>query len=255
MTSCWTVASTHGHVPYAALVWAPIAYCNGCSKWVHKKCSGLKRVIEDVIFRCARCNGTARTIDGRPVKEVQVGEHKLEVVASFCYLGDTLSAGGGCELATTTRVNTGWKKFKELLPILTTRHLSYKIRGHIYNTCVRSAMLRASKTWALTSSNLQRLQRSDRAMIRWICNVKAEIGATGQSKRLLAQLGIEDMDIILRQRRLRWYGHVERSAGAARHAWDLNVDRKRGPVRPKITWKQLIDRDRKKWGLTDVEPT
>ena len=56
--------------------------------------------------------------------EVQVGPDKLEVVASFCYLGDMLSAGGGCEMAVTTRVKTAWKKFRELLPVLTSRHLS-----------------------------------------------------------------------------------------------------------------------------------
>ena len=43
--------------------------------------------------------GNARPIDGRPQSEVQVGPDKLEVVASFCYLGDMLSAGGGCEMA------------------------------------------------------------------------------------------------------------------------------------------------------------
>ena len=46
--------------------------------------------------------GNARPIDGRPQSEVQVGPDKLEVVASFCYLGDMLSAGGGCEMAVTT---------------------------------------------------------------------------------------------------------------------------------------------------------
>jgi hypothetical protein len=133
-------------------------FCKGCKKWVHKKCSGLKRLTEDPDFKCSRCQGTARPIDGRPQSEVQVGSDKLEVVASFCYLGDMLSAAGGCDLATTTRVKTAWKKFKELLPVLLSRHLSYKTRGHVYSTCVRSAMLHASETWSLTKPNLQRLQ-------------------------------------------------------------------------------------------------
>ena len=85
--------------------------------------------------------GNARPIDGRPQSEVQVGPDKLEVVASFCYLGDMLSAGGGCEMAVTTRVKTAWKKFRELLPVLTSRHLSYKTRGHVY--CVQ--LLRAER--------------------------------------------------------------------------------------------------------------
>ena len=70
--------------------------------------------------------GNARPIDGRQQSEVQVGPDKLEVVAFFCYLGDMLSAGGGCEMAVTTHVKTAWKKLRELLPVLTSRHLSYK---------------------------------------------------------------------------------------------------------------------------------
>ena len=49
-------------------------------------------------YRCARCMGNAHTIDGRPQSKVQVGPDKLEEVASFCYLGDMLFAGGGCEI-------------------------------------------------------------------------------------------------------------------------------------------------------------
>ena len=141
-------------------------FCNGCKHWVHKKRSGLKRLKKDPDYRCTRCQGSARPLDGRPQKKVQVGPDKLEEVASFCYLGDMLSAAGGCELSTTTRVKTAWKKFKDLLPVLSSCHLC-----HVYSSCVRSAKLHASETWPLTKPNLQRLQRNDRAMIRQICNV------------------------------------------------------------------------------------
>ena len=71
--------------------------CDGCERWVHKKCSGIKgRLLRESEFRCARCLGTARAIDGRQSLEVKVGNEKLEVVPEFCYLGDMLSAGGGC---------------------------------------------------------------------------------------------------------------------------------------------------------------
>ena len=108
--------------------------CSGCKHWVHKKCSGLKRLKEDTNYRCSRCLGTARPIDRRPQKEVQVGPDKLEVVASFCYLEDMLSAAGRCELATTTRVKTVWKKFEELLPVLSSLHLSYKTHRCVYSS-------------------------------------------------------------------------------------------------------------------------
>ena len=187
--------------------------------------------------------GNARPIDGRPQSEVQVGPDKLEVVAAFCYLSDMLSAGGGCEMTVTTRVKTAWKKFRELLPVLTSRHLSYKTRGHVYSSCVRSAMLHASETWPLTKTNLQHLQRNDRAMIRQICNIKPENVARVRSSELLAKLQVEDLDLILRERRLRWFGHVEHWSGAIRTAYDMQIDGKRGAGRPKQTWKKLTEKD------------
>ena len=178
----------------------PCTVCRTGVLWVHKKCSGLKRLKKDPDYRCTRCRGTACPLDGRPQKEVQVGPDKLEVVASFCYLGDMLSAAGGCELLTTTRVKTSWKKFKDLLPVHSSRHLPFKTRGRVYSYCVRSAMLHASKTWPLTKPNLQHLQRNDRAMIRQICNVRLQDIVTTRSNELLARLGIEDLDLILQRR-------------------------------------------------------
>ena len=57
------------------------------------------------------------------------------------------------------------------------------------------------------------------------------------------RLGIEDLDLILKERRLRWYGHVERSNGAIKTAFDIQVDGKHGLGRPKMTWKQVTERD------------
>ena len=114
-------------------------------------------------------------------------------------------------------MKTAWKKFKELKPVLSSCHLSFKTRGRVYSTCVRSAMLHASETWPVRKPCFQRLQRNDRAMIRQICNVKPQDTATIRSMiELLARLGIEDLDLILKERRLRWYGHVNAPTGQSR---------------------------------------
>ena len=53
--------------------------CGGINRWVHM--SVIKgRLLPDSEFRCARCLGTARAINERPVLEVEVGNQKLEVV-------------------------------------------------------------------------------------------------------------------------------------------------------------------------------
>ena len=112
-------------------------------------------------------------------------------------------------------------------------------------------MLHASETWPLIKPSLQHLQRNDRTMIRQICNVKPQDTATIRSTELLARLGIEDLDLILKERRLRWYGHVERSNCAV---FDIQIDEKRGPGKPKMTWKQLTQRDCRGWKLSAIDP-
>ena len=119
----------------------------------------------------------------------------------------------------------------------------------MYSSCVLSAMLHASETWPLTKPNLQGLQQNDRAMIRQICNVKPQNIVTTRSIELLARLGIEDLDLILKERRLPWYGHVECSNGAVKTAFDIQVDGKRGPGRPKMTWREC-----RQWKLLAIDP-
>ena len=52
---------------------------------------------------CPRCLNLAPPLDYRPIKEVIVGNATMDVEPKFCYLGDMLCAGGGCELAVITR--------------------------------------------------------------------------------------------------------------------------------------------------------
>ena len=65
---------------------------------------------------------------------------------------------------------------------------------------------------------------------------------------------VSDLDLILRERRLRWFGHVERSSGAVRTACDIQIEGRQGAGRPKLTWKKLTEKDCAEWKLTIVDP-
>ena len=86
----------------------------------------------------------------------------------------------------------------------------------------------ACETWPLTKTNLQHLQGNDRAVIRQICSIMPEDVAMVRSSELLAKLELEDLDLILREWRLGWFGHVERSSGAIRTACDIPIEGRRG---------------------------
>ena len=105
-------------------------------------------------------------------------------------------------------------------------------------------MLHAGETWPMTAATLNRLQRNDRAMILWICNVKAKDEVSSDS--LLSNLGIQDLDMVLRTSRRRWFGHVERSTGCIAKVRKLNVVAQKRPGRPKKTWNEVLVDDRKK---------
>ena len=47
---------------------------------------------------------------------------------------------------------------------------------------------------------------------------------------------------------------MERSNGAVKTAFDIPVDGKRGPGTPKMTWKQLTERDCREWKLSAIDP-
>ena len=81
-------------------------------RWVHKRCS-------DADCHCRRClegeNGLFQSV---LLKDFGIEPNvKLECVPKFCYLRDTIGAGGGrggLEEAARARVRCAWAKFKEL---------------------------------------------------------------------------------------------------------------------------------------------
>ena len=190
-------------------------------------------------------------MDGRPQSKVKVRPDKLELVASFCYMDDMLSAGGGCEITATTRVKIAWKKFRKLLLVVTSRHLINKTLGHVYSSCMRSAMLYASETWPLTKANLQ---RNGKAIIRQICSIKPEDVATVRARKLLAKFELEELGLILRERDFAGLGTWSAIVLQSEQYVIMQIDGMRGEGRPKLTWKKLTEKDCCKLKLTTVEP-
>jgi hypothetical protein len=161
--------------------------CQKCKKWVHSICSGIKGKLKAMAnqFICGKCDGTQagqetewwgqynlhQNKEGKVEYKTSNGE-TLEVVTKFCYLGDVIEAGGGVESAVRARVQKAWGKFRELGSILTRKGMSLKVKGHVYDACVRSTMLYGSETWAVKVEQVQRMERTEMQMVRWMCGTK-----------------------------------------------------------------------------------
>ena len=114
-------------------------------------------------------------------------------------------------------------------------------------------MLHVSETWPSTRPDLQRLRRNNRVMIRQNCNVKPEDVAIVRPKKLLAQLEIDNVIVILREKKLCLVVHVEQFSGAIKTVCDMQKG-KRGPGRPKMTWPTLTVRGLREWKLNEFDP-
>ena len=228
-------------------------WCSKCNLWVHyKKCSGLKTLADDMSYECPRWHGEpgVRPIDGRPFKEVEVGDYVLEVVDRFCYLGDMLSAGCGCMAAATARCRCASSKFRENLPLLTSKLVPFDLRGLLSSCIVRSSILHGTETWPMTSDALHRLCCNVRAMICWICGVKPSDDPSMDN--LHARIGIWDLAVMVPERRLRWFGHVMRSSGEINRVRSRPIPGRKGPGRPKKTWDECVKQDLKVCDLSEA---
>ena len=104
----------------------------------------------------------------------------------------------------------------------------------------------------MTVATLNRLRRNDRAMIRWMCNVTTKDEISSDS--LLAKLGLQDIEDVLRSSRLRWFGHVERSNSWISQIRELNIVGQKRAGKPKKSWDEVLSDDRKKCGMDTANP-
>jgi len=92
--------------------------CTSCHKWVHKKCSGIKSSMYKVM-KSFICRGCSNPVISTGRFSVDIGASaNLEVVDKFCYLGDMLSVDGDNDAAVKARIQIGWNKFRQLVPLL-----------------------------------------------------------------------------------------------------------------------------------------
>ena len=94
---------------------------------------------------------------------------RIWTVDKFCYFDDMIGAGGGAEEASRARVRCSWAKFRELAPISTSRGASIKVKGRVYRACVQRVLVYGSETRPMKAEDMQRLERTERMMVRLMC--------------------------------------------------------------------------------------
>ena len=161
-----------------------------------------------------------------------------------------LSAGSGAEASSVTHTRCAWKKFCELLPILSSHTFSLKKKGSFYQACVRPVLLYGSKTWPVKEEDMVRLHRTEMSMLRWMSHDTFTNRIS--SKDLLTKFDLLSVRRVVQRNLLRWFGHVMRmdNDNWVKRCMTLEVNGRRDPGRPKKTWEQVIASDLCELGVT-----
>ncbi len=94
------------------------------------------------------------------------------------------------------------------------------------------------------------LRGCDRRMMRYLAGVRWQDRITSEE---VARCGIREMEVILRQRRLQWFGHVRRAGqeSVVKMVEEVVVEGRRPVGRPRKTWRKCIEQGLNHLGLRE----
>ena len=140
--------------------------------------------------------------------------------------------------------------FRECGELLRGRRFSLRMKEMVHQSCVRLAMLYGSETWCLRESEMAILRRTERAMVRSMCEVT--LVDRKNTEELMEMLGLKKtLDRMAKANGVRWYGHMikREDDNILKKAMMMEVNGQRKRGRPKITWKRQVEENVKKVGL------
>ena len=111
---------------------------------------------------------------------------------------------------------------------------------------VTSSFLYACESWTLTAEHHRRIQAMEMRCYRKILHISYKDHVTDEEVRAKIQhaTGLhEDLQIIVKRRKLQWYGHVSRSSDLAKTTLQGTLEGGRRQGRQRKRWKDNI----RKW--------
>ncbi|KAK3544563.1 hypothetical protein QTP86_016937, partial [Hemibagrus guttatus] len=118
---------------------------------------GMKVSRSKTEYMCVNEREGSRTVrlQGEEVKKVQ----------EFKYLGSTVQSNGECGKEVKKRVQAGWNGWRKVSGVLCERKISARIKGKVYRTVVRPAMLYGLETVSLRKRQESELEVAELKML------------------------------------------------------------------------------------------
>ena len=122
------------------------------------------------------------------------------------------------------------------------RRMPVKLKGKVYKTVVRPALLYGAETWATTRGQEARLEVNEMSMLRGMCGVTRRDKTRNEHIRGTTRVVQASKNIT--GNRLKWYGHVRRmnEEHIVRKMLDMDIRGKRRRGRQNLRWKDACKR-------------
>ncbi|KAK3525203.1 hypothetical protein QTP86_023254 [Hemibagrus guttatus] len=176
---------------------------------------------------------------------VRLQDEEVKKVQEFKYLGSTVQSNGECRKEVKKRVQAGWNGWRKVSGVLCDRKISARIKGKVYRTVVRPAMLYGLETVSLRKRQESELEVAELKMLRFSLGVTRLDRIRNEYIRGTAHVG--RLGDKVREARLRWFGHVQRreSEYIGRRMLDMELPGRRQRGRPKRRYMDGINEDMK----------
>ena len=178
---------------------------------------------------------------------IKIDDYELGVVEDFPYLGSTMSESLSLDTEISKRIGKAAGTMSKLSQrVWGNPTLTMSTKMAVYSACVLSTLLYGSESWTTYARQEDRLQTFHMRCLRFILGIKWEERKTNVEVLDIARL--PSMYTQLRQRRMRWLGHVHRMEDG-RIPKDLlygelaEGERSRG--RPLLRFRDVCKRDMK----------
>jgi hypothetical protein len=187
------------------------------------------------------------TIDSLPVS----GEN-VEIVDRFTYLGSVIHRSAGCEADVNRRLGLAYGTMKSLnKTVWRSRYLSKGTKVRVFRSLVLPVLLYSSEAWTLTDGQRRRLDSFVTKSLRRIFGYRWQDRVS--NRRVLDRAKMGRVTCLIRERQLRFYGHVARFPECDPVNRILSA---RDPVgwvrprgRPRASWMRQLQSHLDSWGM------
>ncbi|KAM1032662.1 hypothetical protein FF1_036269 [Malus domestica] len=189
---------------------------------------------------------------GQNELRVRIEDQEIPKNDCFRYLGSILQKNRELDGDLNHIIQAGWMKWKSASGVLCNRRMPLKLKGKVYRTAIRPAMLYGTECWAVKHQHIHKMGVAEMRMLRWMCGHTRNDKIRNEDIR--GKVGVAEIEGKLRENRLRWFGHVQRrptNASVRRCDYGIEVQGRRGRGRPKKTLEKTLRKDLKYLDLTE----